>query len=192
MATNAVSKKPVVDTAHIEKLIVELLEAIGEDPKRDGLVNTPKRVARFWKEFIQYDPGNYETLFESVSVDQMVVVSGMRVHSLCEHHLLPFWCDVSIGYITNDKVLGLSKFGRVARKHAHSLQLQEKLVDDIAHDIIKIVGTENVAVLAQGEHSCMTMRGIQLPALMTSSSIHGSFKQPEVRAEFLALASRKL
>jgi GTP cyclohydrolase I len=184
MATNVAFE---VDTRAVERIVEQLLYAIGEDPKREGLQNTPARVARFWKEFIEYDPGNHETVFESVKVNQMVAVSGMRVWSLCEHHLLPFWCDVSIGYIANDKVLGLSKFGRIAKKHAHKLQVQERLVENIAADVIKIVGTENVAVIAKGEHLCMTMRGIQTPAVMSSSSINGSFLHAEVRAEFLSL-----
>jgi GTP cyclohydrolase IA len=196
METNKPSSKlePVlfkIDLDQIEDIVTELLRAIGENPEREGLRNTPRRVARFWQEFIEYQDVNHATTFESVRVDQMVVVSGMRVWSLCEHHLLPFWCDVSIGYITNEKVLGLSKFARIAKIHAHRLQVQERLVDDIAKNVMSIACTDHVAVLAKGEHMCMTMRGIETPATMISSSIHGSFKQPEVRAEFLALTERK-
>ena len=115
----------------VEKIITDLLIALGEDPTRDGLLETPKRVAKYWKEFIEYDAGKVDTAFESVKTDQMVVVKDMKVWSLCEHHLLPFWTEISVGYITRDKVLGLSKFARIAHKHAHKLQLQEKLVDDI-------------------------------------------------------------
>lgn len=188
MATNAAFE---INLERVEFLITELLKAIGEDPKREGLRQTPARVARFWKEFVEYEPGNHETVFESIKVDQMVVVSGMRVYSLCEHHMLPFWCDISIGYIAEDKVIGLSKMGRIAKKHAHKLQVQERLVEQIAQDVIRIAGTKNVAVLAQGEHFCMTMRGVQMPALMTSSSINGSFNQAETRAEFTALIGKK-
>lgn len=203
MGTNAEYKryepKVEIQSSHISGLSLQriadlyrqLLLLIGEDPDREGLKETPFRVARFWQEFIDYDPGNHETVFESVKVDQMVVVSGMRVYSLCEHHLLPFWCDIAIGYIADNKVIGLSKLGRIAKKHAHKLQVQERLVEQIAADVIKIVGTENVAVLAQGEHSCMTMRGVQMPAIMTSSSINGSFMKPEVRAEFMSLVGKK-
>lgn len=175
----------------VKDLTRQLLEAIGEDPNRPGLLDTPRRVADYWREFIEYDPGNQNTTFESVTVDQMVVVSGMRVWSMCEHHMLPFWCDVSVGYITDKKVLGLSKFGRVAKKHSRKLQIQERLVADIADDIMAIIGTKNVAVVARGEHLCMTMRGIEMPAVMTSSSINGSFKQQQTRAEFLDLAQVK-
>lgn len=190
METNA-QPNATIDTVRVEEIIRELLLAIGENPDREGLKKTPARVARFWSEFINFQPGNHTTTFESVRVDQMVVVTGMRIWSLCEHHLLPFYCDVSIGYITNDKVLGLSKFGRIAKMHAHRLQIQERLVDDIAQNVISIACTDNVAVIAQGEHLCMTMRGIEMPATMVSSSIHGSFKQPEVRAEFLSLIGKR-
>lgn len=176
------------DYEQVKAIGKALLLAIGEDPERPGLLDTPRRFADAWREFVQYDPGNHETTFESISVDQMVVVKKMRVWSYCEHHLLPFYCDVSIAYITQDKVLGLSKFGRIAQKYAHKLQLQERLVSEIAQDVIALAGTPDVAVLAQGEHLCMTMRGIKMPSVMVSSSMNGKFRTlPEARAEFLEL-----
>jgi GTP cyclohydrolase I len=117
----------------------------------------------------------------------MVCVSGMRVSSLCEHHLLPFWCDVSIGYIPDRKVLDLSKFARIAQQFAHRLQLQERLGQQIADEISRITGTENVAVVLKGEHLCMTARGIRTPGLMTSSIMRGVFRASETRMEFLRL-----
>lgn len=187
MATSVANK---FDYDLVQKLTFQLLEAIGEDPAREGLRDTPRRVADFWREFMEYDAGNSDTVFETVQADQMVVVKEMRVWSLCEHHLLPFYCDISVGYITNEKVLGLSKFARIAQKHAHGLQLQEKLVNDIANEIMKTTGTDHVAVIAKGEHLCMTARGIKMPALMISSALHGSFKQDATtRAEFMALVN---
>ena len=112
-----------VDYPRLLELGRELLIAIGEDPDREGLQDTPRRWANWWREFIEYDAGTTDTSFNSVSTDQMVCVSGMRVFSLCEHHLLPMWCDVAIGYIPRDKVLGLSKFARIAHKFAHQLQV---------------------------------------------------------------------
>jgi GTP cyclohydrolase I len=118
----------------------------------------------------------------------MVCVSGLRVSSLCEHHLLPFWCDVSIGYIPDEKVLGLSKFARIAHQFAHQLQLQEQLGQQIADEISRITGTENVAVLLKGEHLCMMVRGIRTPGIMTSSVMRGVFRtQSEMRMEFLRM-----
>ena len=166
-----------------------ILIAIGENPDRPGLADTPNRVANAWREFATYDAGDASTTFASASIDQMVVVSGMRVWSMCEHHLMPFWCDVSIGYIADDRVLGLSKFGRIAERAAHRLTMQERLVSDIAVDVMAITKTDNVAVIARGEHLCMSARGIKKPAIMTSSVMRGVFQhEPAARAEFMSLA----
>ena len=173
-----------------EQIVIgrELLFAIGEDPEREGLLETPRRWADAWREFIEYDPGTTETTFSSVVSDQLVCVSGMRVTSLCEHHLLPFWCDVSIGYIPDDKVLGLSKFARIAHECAHRLQLQERLGQQIADEITRITGTQNVAVVLKGEHLCMTARGIRTPGRITSSIMRGVFRtDSQTRMEFLRL-----
>ncbi len=184
-----VQRKPKqVDYPKLLVLGRELLLAIGEDPEREGLRETPRRWADSWCEFIEYDPGTTETTFSSVASDQLVCVSGMRVASLCEHHLLPFWCDVSIGYIPNEKVLGLSKFARIAQQFAHRLQLQEQLGQQIADEITRITGTQNVAVVLKGEHYCMTARGIRMPGRMTSSVMRGVFRtESQTRMEFLQL-----
>jgi len=176
-----------VDHARVKALVTELLEALGEDPKREGLIETPRRIANFWRDFVEYDPGKLDTTFSAVTHNQMVCVTGMRVWSMCEHHMLPFWCDISIGYIANDKVLGLSKFARIAHKHAHKLTLQEQLVSDISDELVAILGTEDVAVMAKGEHLCMTMRGIRTPHRMISSALNGQFHNVEQRTEFLRL-----
>ncbi len=184
------SSSPKVDYPRLLELGRELLIAIGEDPDREGLLETPRRWADSWREFIEYDPGQTETCFESISADQMVAVSGLRIASFCEHHLLPFWCDVAIGYITGSKVLGLSKFARIAHQFAHQLQLQERLGQQIADEVSRITGTENVAVVLKGEHLCMTTRGIRTPGTMTSSVMRGVFRaESETRMEFLRLIS---
>jgi len=179
--------KQKVDHARVKALVTELLEALGEDPKREGLLETPRRIANFWRDFIEYYPGKLDTTFSAITHNQMVCVTGMRVWSMCEHHMLPFWCDISIGYIANDKVLGLSKFARIAHKHAHKLTLQEQLVSDISDELVEILGTEDVAVMAKGEHLCMTMRGIRTPHRMISSALNGKFHNSEQRMEFLRL-----
>lgn len=178
-----------VDHAKVKDLVRELLVALGENPDREGLLDTPRRIADFWRDFIEYDPGKLETTFDSVRHNQMVAVTGMRVWSMCEHHMLPFWCDVSVAYIAHDKVLGLSKFARIAHKNAHALSLQEKLVADISDDLKTILGTKDVAVVAKGEHLCMTMRGIKTPHRMISSALDGQFLQAETRAEFFNLVN---
>ena len=178
----------MIDTNKIERAYISILEAIGEDVNREGIQDTPKRVARRWSEFVDYDAGKIDTTFEGMSINQMVIVKDIKVWSLCEHHLLPFWCNISIGYISREKVLGLSKFARIANKHAHKLQIQEKLVDDIAKEIIELIGCKDVAVIGNGEHLCMSMRGIKTPHSMISSSMNGVFMDEyKTRSEFLNL-----
>ena len=185
--SNTQVSKPPVDRVRVADIIRELLQALGEDPDREGLADTPRRVADFWREFLDYSPGKVDTAFTHSTANQMVVVKGMEVWSLCEHHLLPFRAVISIGYIPNGQVLGLSKFGRIAQKHAHALQLQERLVEQIAADIAHYSGSADVAVFAEGEHLCMSMRGIHTPATMQTSVLRGAFLETETRAEFMAL-----
>lgn len=185
------SARVPVDVLRVEAAVRELLEAIGEDPTRDGLLETPTRVAKLWREFMDYEPGKTATAFElpaSEQVNQMVVVRGMKVWSMCEHHLAPFWCEVSVAYIASTKVLGLSKFARIAHKYAHRLQLQERLVSQIAAEILEVTGSSDVAVIASGQHLCMCSRGIRTEGTMISSALHGAFKTDrDTRAEFMAL-----
>lgn len=166
-----------------------LLEAIGENPDREGLRDTPNRVARAWAEFVDYAPGSIDTAFQSIKVDQMVVIRDMLVFSYCEHHLLPFDTKISIGYLSGEKVLGLSKLARICHKHAHKLQLQERLVESVAVELKDILGHENVAVIGSGRHSCMYMRGIKTDGLVFSSSMNGVFlSEASARSEFLQFA----
>jgi GTP cyclohydrolase I len=180
---------PEAKRLRLETLCRGLLAEIDADPERSGLQDTPARWARMWLEFIDC-PATPDTCFESVRTDQMVVVSGMRVWSMCEHHLLPFWCDVTVGYIARAHILGLSKFARIAHRHARRLQVQERLVDGIAEDVVNATRSDDVAVIARGEHLCMTMRGVRTPALMTSSAMRGVFRtDATARAEFLTLST---
>jgi GTP cyclohydrolase I len=178
----------MVDYPRLMELGRELLVALGENPDREGLQDTPRRWADWWREFIEYDPGKTETTFSAASTDQMVCVSGMRVFSLCEHHLLPMWCDVSIGYIPAGKVLGLSKFARIAHQFAHQLQIQERLGQQIADEISRITGSADVAVTLKGEHLCMSARGIRTPGVMSSSVMRGAFRSDrDLRMEFMQM-----
>lgn len=192
-ASSQAAVSPVVDLQRLEQIGRDLLIAIGEDPDRDGLIKTPNRFARMWREFIQYDPGTIDTTFsfESFHTDQMVCVSGIPVFSLCEHHLLPFRCEVSMAYIATEHVLGLSKFARIAQKHAHRLQVQERLAHSIADEITATTDSRDVAVLARGEHLCMQMRGVQSEGLMSTSVMRGLFRSTDAREEFLTLALGK-
>lgn len=179
-----------VDKPRIERAVKEILAAIGEDPQRSGLKGTPQRVSRAWAEFIDYRAGKLGTCFEASRVDQMIVIGDIEAWSYCEHHLLPFRVKAAIGYIPSGKVLGLSKFGRIVHEAAHRLQIQEGLTHDIAVKVRDLAGTGDVAVLLQGEHLCMSMRGIRTPAVMTTSVVWGAFRDnPVARGEFKSLVS---
>lgn len=181
-----------VDFERLQMLGHELLIALGEDPERDSLKDTPRRWANWWKEFIEYEAGNTDTTFEAITTDQMIIVSGIRVYSICEHHLLPFWCDVSIGYVARDKILGLSKFARIAHNVAHQLQVQERIVHGIADEVERITDSPDVVVLASGIHMCMVMRGIKTDGIMSSLTTRGAFKaDAALRAEFLLMSNCK-
>lgn len=166
-----------VDRTALEKIGRELLVAIGEDPDREGISDTPKRFAKWWAEFIDYDPGTIERSFNIGNCDEIVAVTGIKVWSLCEHHLLPFSATVAIAYIPLDSVLGLSKFGRIAHETAHRLQVQERMTQQIADCVETATGSPNIAVIVKGEHLCMTMRGIRTPSNMHTSVMRGLFKE---------------
>jgi len=186
--TNPQIPRYIINYDLLKRIGLQLLEAIGEDPTREGLEETPSRWADWWKEFIEYEPGDTDVTFETIETDQMVVVSGMRTWSLCEHHLLPFWCDISVGYIARQKVLGLSKFARIAHQFAHRLQIQERLVHQIADEVERLTGSPDVAILGIGQHLCMVMRGVKTDGIMKTSVVRGVFyDKPEARAEFFRL-----
>ncbi|MER7792037.1 GTP cyclohydrolase I [Streptomyces sp. NPDC097640] len=173
----------------LEILARQLLVEIGEDPEREGLRDTPARYARWWREFTEYAPGSTDTVFESSCSGDLVAVSGIHVWSLCEHHLLPFSCRMTIAYLPRGQVLGLSKFARIAHQHAHRLQSQERLSQDIADDVEKLAGCPDVAVIGKGEHLCMAMRGIRTPATMTTAVWRGALQDSARRTELLTLTS---
>jgi GTP cyclohydrolase I len=179
-----------VDVARVEVLYRELLQALGEDPDRDGLKDTPRRVAAWWSEFLNYDPGRTTTCFEHQQVDaggeELVVVSGIGLWSLCEHHLLPMRLTAAVGYRPAGQVLGLSKFARIASAHAHRLQLQERIVDGIAAAVIEAAGTKDVGVFATGEHLCMSMRGVKDDGARTTTlRLHGRLAEDAALAQWL-------
>ncbi|MEW9515389.1 GTP cyclohydrolase I [Streptomyces tubercidicus] len=173
----------------LEAVARQLLVEIGEDPEREGLRDTPARYARWWREFTQYEPGSVDTLFETTASGNFVGVSGISVWSLCEHHLLPFSCRFTIGYLPQEKMLGLSKFARIAHQHAHKLQSQEQLSQQIADEVERLTGSPDVAVIGRGEHLCMAMRGIRTPATMTTAVWRGALKDSALRSELIALTS---
>lgn len=169
-----------------------LLDALGIDSTASPhTADTPDRVARWWVEFIDRDPGTLDTTFPVEHVDQMVAVSGIDVWSVCAHHLLPFSATVAVGYLADEQVLGLSKFARIAHAAAARPTTQEQLVADTADLVEKHTGSSDVAVTASGLHLCMAMRGIRTPATMTTSVTRGRFRdEAATRAEWFSLLDR--
>ena len=179
---------PQIDRDKIERGIRLLLEGIGEDPEREGLVGTPNRVARMWEEFIarrQYKCAS----FSAEEYDEMVLVT-LPVYSLCEHHLVPFFGKISVGYIPKDgKVLGLSKICRIVEHFALRPTIQERLTAQVAKRVQEETDAIGVGVIMEATHLCMSMRGVQKPGhVTTTSKMIGAFmEQPETRQELLEL-----
>lgn len=176
-----------VKTKRIASLVRQLLLAIGENPERDGLKDTPRRVANFWKEFVEYDPGKIETGFEFEGAGQIVVVKDIKAFSLCEHHMLPFSLSVTIAYKPAGRIIGLSKFARLVGKYSHALQVQERFTQQVADEVERLADVEDVAVLASGRHMCMEMRGIRNGAPMLTAVRKGLFAQPSEPQSLLDL-----
>ncbi len=167
----------------------ELLLLLGEEPDSSALKGTPDRIARFWDEFIHYEPGNIGTTFDSVQHDQMVVIKDIPFFSLCAHHLLPIVGVVHVGYLAADTIIGLSKIPRIVQKHAHRLQLQEQLANDVATELMEHVPDAlGVGVYIEARHFCMSMRGIRSEGSMVTSVMKGNFQQLEVKTEFFTMA----
>ena len=170
-----------------------LLERLGEDPKREGLINTPKRVAKAWDFLTKGYNENLDDLinnaiFEGESKD-MVIVKNIEFYSLCEHHMIPFYGKAHIGYIPNGKIIGLSKLARITDLFAQRLQVQERLTNQIAKCLQEVLNPRGVAVVLEGKHFCMLSRGVQKQnSIATSSSMLGIFREKEsTRNEFLKL-----
>ena len=186
-----------IDTDKIKLAIQMLIEALGDDPEREGLKDTPKRVAKMYQEVfegMQYTNEEIATkfnkCFEDTSTGDLVVVDNIPVFSYCEHHMaLMYDMTVSVGYIPNGKVIGLSKIARIADMCAKRLQLQERIGADIYDVLHMILDTEDIIVVIEGRHSCMTARGIKKVNSKTKTSCcHGRFlSNPVLRQEFYSL-----
>ena len=170
-----------------------LLELLGEDPSREGLINTPKRVAKAWEFLTKGYNENLDDLinnaiFEGESKD-MVIVKNIEFYSLCEHHMIPFYGKAHIGYIPDGKIIGLSKLARITDLFSQRLQVQERLTNQIAQCLQEVLKPRGVAVVLEGKHFCMLSRGVQKQnSIATSSSMLGIFREKEsTRNEFLKL-----
>lgn len=159
----------------IKKAVYDLLVAIGEDPSRDGLIDTPRRVSNMYKELLSQDKINYTT-FES-TYDDIIIVKDIEFSSMCEHHLLPFFGVVHIAYIPNNKIIGLSKIARVVEKYAKRLQVQERMTEEILQDLRDNLNTNNIAIYVEAKHMCMVARGVRKELSSTVTvKLSGKFK----------------
>jgi GTP cyclohydrolase I len=177
-----------------EAAVRTLIEWVGDDPDREGLVETPERVVRAYKELFsgyEIDPRDYlrRTFDEVGGYDELVILKDIRVVSFCEHHMLPFLGKAHVGYLPRNRVVGISKLARVVQGFARRLQIQEKLTADIAEAIQDILEPKGVGVVLISEHSCMTMRGVNTPgSRLTTSHLLGEVRDdPRTRQEFFEL-----
>ena len=186
-----------MDNEKVKNLIYDLLKNIGEDPKREGLLDTPQRVADAY-EFLT---SGYHKKIEEVmndalfneKYDEMVLVKNIDFYSLCEHHMLPFYGKVHVAYIPDGKIIGLSKIPRIVDVFARRLQVQERMTQQIADTLEHYLQPRGVAVVSEAFHMCMMMRGVEKQnSSATASAVHGDFKDdPRTRSEFLNLISHK-
>ena len=174
--------------ALLERAARLIIEAVGDDPSREGLINTPRRFRDAWIEMTT-PPSRSHATFTSEIIDQMIVVRDISSWSICEHHLMPFSVAATIGTIGGECILGLSKYARIVDEECAKLSIQERLTDSIAMRIAQTTGNDDVAVILTGKHLCMCARGVrQQAATMTTSTMYGAFRNDATtRAEFLML-----
>ena len=186
-----------MNTEKVEVLVRELLKEIGEDPEREGLKNTPRRIATALSFLTSGYRADVQALSNNARFEQsttsMVIVKDIEVYSLCEHHMLPFFGRCHIGYIPRGKVFGVSKLARLVDMYARRLQIQERLTEEIAFAVKDSIGADGVGVMIEARHLCMMMRGVQKQnSMMVTSSVLGVFREnPATRQEFLSLLARE-
>jgi GTP cyclohydrolase IA len=184
-------------TEEIKNHYQGIIEAIGEDPKREGLLKTPERAAKALQFLTQGYESNPEEILLSArfkeDYKQMVIVKDIEIYSLCEHHMIPFIGKAHIGYIPNEYIVGLSKIPRVVEAYARRLQVQERLTTQIKNTINQTLNPLGVAVVIEAQHLCMAMRGVQKQnSVTTTSDFVGAFTRKETREEFLHIIGTKL
>ena len=188
--------RDTVDTRQVESAVLSLLEAIGEDPQREGLLRTPERIGRMYEEFTSGYREDINDLVNDAIFDQdydeMVLVKDIEFYSLCEHHLLPFFGRAHVAYMPRGRVVGLSKIPRIVDMFARRLQVQERMTMQIADCLDEVLSPAGVAVVVDGLHLCAAMRGVQKPgATMTTSAMRGSFRDnAKTRSELLSHLAR--
>lgn len=181
-----------VDHARIERAVREILAAVGEDPDREGLLETPARVARMYAELfagLHEDPRQHLKKFFTEKYDEVVLVKDISFNSMCEHHMLPFMGKAHIGYLPNGRVIGLSKLARVVEAVSRRPQVQERMTETIADLLVEELDAKGVAVVVEASHSCMTIRGIRKPdSVCVTSAMRGIFRSHlSSRSEIMTL-----
>ncbi len=185
-----------MDFEAARKAVSDLISAVGEDPEREGLQNTPDRVSRMYAELLSGYSMNPEKIINgalfNINYDEMVLVRDIEFYSLCEHHMLPFLGRAHVAYLPKGKVIGLSKIPRIVEMYARRLQVQERMTRQIADLLQEILEPQGVAVVVEGMHLCSMMRGVKKHgARMTTSAMHGAFRANlATRQEFLENISR--
>ena len=173
-----------MDKERIKKLVRELIIEIGEDPTREGLKDTPRRIADAYSEiFAGYDSDS-ELSVQFSEDSETVVAKNIQFYSMCEHHMLPFYGTIQIAYVPNGRVFGISKLVRVVEKFSKRLQIQERITKNIADELYS-QGVKGVAVIADAEHLCMKMRGVKNDAKVTTSAFRGTFEDKKTKEELL-------
>ncbi len=185
----------VTETMIPEQHIIDIIAAIGDDPTREGVKDTPRRVIDSYSElFSGYgkDPRDVLTVFDGENYDEMIIAKDIEFYSFCEHHMLPFFGKVHIGYIPNGKIIGLSKMPRIVEIFSRRLQNQERMTNQIAEAISELLGPKGVGVVVEGKHMCMMSRGVgKQNSEMITSSLVGLFKKNDnTRGEFLRLIGK--
>ena len=183
-----------MDISNVSEKVKVILNEIGEDPNREGLVDTPVRVAKSYEFLTKGYSQNIDSVINGAifeeKYDEMVIVKDIDFYSMCEHHMLPFFGKVHVAYIPNGKIVGLSKIPRIVDMFARRLQVQERFTQQIADVLEEKLQPKGVAVVVEGYHMCMMMRGVQKQNSTTTSAVHGAFRAEKTRLEFLNLISR--
>lgn len=182
----------MIDQEKIRAAVIAMIQAIGDDPRREGLVDTPRRIAEMYADIfsgMEENPEEHLKVGFEEGHQEMVIAKDVAFYSMCEHHFLPFYGTAHVGYIPNGRVVGASKLSRVVDVLSRRPQLQERLTSQIADTIVKVLEPRGVAVILEAEHLCMTMRGIKKPgSKIVTSAMRGLFRQrAATRAEFLTL-----
>src|SRR6266511_4028753 len=178
--------KSLINKKKIEKLIRQVLIELGENPDREGLIGTPRRIAEMYEEIFSGYHMNSELDISFNEETDSIIARDIQFYSMCEHHMLPFFGKIHIAYVPSGKVFGISKLARLVEKYSRRLQIQERLTKEIADEIMRM-GVKGVMVVAEGEHLCMRMRGVKNSGMITTVANRGIVAQTDAREPLLAL-----